>query len=155
MAFTINHLSGRAWLWGTAEFEQRTPACSSFNQLDLEMIKVFVTGSSSAKASRTLMGIQQGQRTIADHSINFRTLASCSHWNSEALVDAYLHSLADYMKDELVSHATQANLDNPIVMTARIDHRFQARRRERGPLSHTVTSLSRGVGAASPPRCPQ
>ncbi|KAI3361596.1 hypothetical protein L3Q82_013736 [Scortum barcoo] len=29
VAFAINHLMGRACLWGTAEWEQRTPACVS------------------------------------------------------------------------------------------------------------------------------
>lgn len=149
VAFTINHLSGRARLWGTAEFERRSPACSSFHLLAQEMIKVFDIGSSPAEASRSLMSIRQGQRTVADYSIDFRTLASRSNWNSEALVDAYLHSLADYLKDELVSHAPPANLDDAIALTARIDRRIQARRREKGRQSRPVTRSSGGVGSTS------
>ncbi len=30
VAFTINHLTGRARLWGTSEWERQTSACSSF-----------------------------------------------------------------------------------------------------------------------------
>ncbi|KAL2083713.1 hypothetical protein ACEWY4_021486 [Coilia grayii] len=52
VAYAINHLSGRARLWGTAEFERQSPACSSFSQFADEMVKVFDTGSSSAEASR-------------------------------------------------------------------------------------------------------
>lgn len=41
VAFTINHLPGRARLWGTAEWERRTPACSSFQTFAAELRKVF------------------------------------------------------------------------------------------------------------------
>lgn len=90
-----------------------------------------------------------------DFSIDFRTLANHSHWGPEALVAVYLHSLADYLKDELVSHAPPTSLDEAIALTARIDRRVQARRRERGRPSHPSASLSSGVGpgpgSSSPP----
>ncbi|KAL2087158.1 hypothetical protein ACEWY4_018217 [Coilia grayii] len=150
VAFTINHLTGRARLWATAEFERQSPACSSFHRFAEEMIKVFDTGSSSAEASRALMAIRQGRRSIADYSIDFRTLASRSRWNMEALVDAYLHSLADYLKDELVSHTPPTSLDDAIALTACIDRRVQARRRERGRQNQSSVSSS-GVTRAAPP----
>lgn len=148
VAFTINHLTGRARIWGTAEFERESPACSSFELFSREMIKVFDIGSSSAEASRELMSIRQGKRSIADYSIDFRTLASRSSWNSEALVDAYLFSLADYLKDELVSHVTPTNLDDAIALSARIDRRVQARRRERIRQNRPPTGSLGMVGPA-------
>lgn len=89
-----------------------------------------------------------------DYSIDFRTLASRAHWNPESSVEVYLHSLADYLKDELVSHGPPTTLDEAIALTALIDRRVQARRRERGRLSHPLTSSFGGVGpglASSPP----
>jgi len=35
VAFTINNLTGRARLWGTAEWERHTPACFSFNSFEV------------------------------------------------------------------------------------------------------------------------
>lgn len=86
------------------------------------------------------MSIRQGKRTVADYSIDFRTLASHSLWNTEALVDAFLHSLADYVKDELVSHDPPSTLDEAIALAVRIDRRIQTHRRERGRLSPPVTN---------------
>ncbi|KAL2083797.1 hypothetical protein ACEWY4_021570 [Coilia grayii] len=64
VAYTINHLSGRARLWVTAEFNRQSPACSSFSSFSKELIKVFEIGSSTAEASRELMGLRKGRRTI-------------------------------------------------------------------------------------------
>ncbi|KAJ8257933.1 hypothetical protein GJAV_G00191290 [Gymnothorax javanicus] len=36
---------------------------------------------------------------VADYSIDFRTRASRSRWNPKAQVDAFLHDLADYLKE--------------------------------------------------------
>ena len=132
VGFAITHLTGRARLWGTAEFERQTAACSSFNLLAEEMLKVFDLGSSTDEASQALMTIRQGRRSVADYSIDFRTLARRSSWNMEALVDVFLHSLADYLKDELVSHDRPSTLDEAIALAVRIDRRVQARRHERG-----------------------
>ncbi|KAI3373952.1 hypothetical protein L3Q82_022514 [Scortum barcoo] len=39
VAFTINHLTGRARLWETAEWERRTPTCESFQAFATELQK--------------------------------------------------------------------------------------------------------------------
>ena len=132
VGFVITHLTGRARLWGTAEFERQTAACSSFHLFAEEMLKVFDLESSTDGTSQALMTIRQGRRSVADYSIDFRTLARRSAWNPEALVDVFVHSLADYIKDELVSHDQPSTLDEAIALAVRIDRRIQARRRERG-----------------------
>jgi len=43
--------------------------------------------------------MHQGDQTVADFSIDFHTKACQSDWNSLALRDAFLHGLADYIKD--------------------------------------------------------
>lgn len=141
VGYVITHLTGRARLWGTAEYDRQTPACATFDRFAEEMLKVFDLGSSTAEASQALMSIRQGRRTVADYSIDFRTLASRSSWNMEALVDAFLHSLADYMKDELVSHEQPSSLDEAIALATRIDQRIQTRRRERGRQSTPATGI--------------
>ena len=150
VGYVITHLTGRARLWGAAEFDRQTPACASFDTFAKEMEKVFDVGSSTAEASRALMGIRQGNRTVADYSIDFRTLASRSLWNMPALVDAFLNSLSNYLKDELVSHDQPRTLDDAIALTVRIDQRIQARRRERG--GSTQSSVrTRGESTSQPP----
>ena len=64
---------------------------------------------------------------MADYSIDFRTRASRSKWNNSALCDAFLNGLADYIKDELVSHDLPTTLDGVVELATRIDLRIQAR----------------------------
>lgn len=47
VAFSVNHLTGRARLWGTAEWEKRTPACASFGAFASELCKVFGLGANT------------------------------------------------------------------------------------------------------------
>ncbi|KAM7378680.1 hypothetical protein PAMP_004286 [Pampus punctatissimus] len=155
VAFTINHLTGRARLWGTAEWEKQTPACASFQAFSAELRKVFRLGFSGSDAAHDLLSLQQGNRTVADFSIDFRTRARQSCWNESALRDLFLHSLADYIKDELVSHEPPSTLDGMIELAIRVDLRIQARRRERRwgtasgnpPTQHQETNSDPGAAA--------
>ena len=149
VGFVITHLTGRARLWGAAEFEQETPACATFEAFKEEMTKVFDRGSTTAEASQELLYIRQGHRTVADYSIEFRTLARRSSWNMVAVVNAFLHSLAEYIKDELVSYDSPSTLDEAIALVVRIDRRIQTRRREKGR-QIPRTSHNRSDSSAAP-----
>ncbi|KAG5271174.1 hypothetical protein AALO_G00176750 [Alosa alosa] len=50
VGYVITHLTGRARLWGTAEFERQTPACATFNLFAEEMLKD--PGPSSREGAR-------------------------------------------------------------------------------------------------------
>ncbi len=130
VAFTINHLTGRARLWGTAEWERGTPACTSFQAFAEELRKVFGPVSLGPDVTGGLMSLRQGDRTVADYAIDFRTRARLSDWNAAAQCDAFLNGLAPYVKDELVSFDLPNSLDGLIELTTRLDRRIQARRRE-------------------------
>lgn len=64
VAFTIYHLTERARLWGTAEWEHQTPACSSFQAFTAELRKVFGIVSMGPDAAGDLVGLRQGTQTI-------------------------------------------------------------------------------------------
>lgn len=76
--------------------------------------------------------MRQGNRSVADFAIDFHTRARESSWNPASLCEAFLFSLADYIKDELVSYELPSNLDGLIYLATRIDLGIQSRRRERG-----------------------
>lgn len=71
-----------------------------------------------------LTGMRQGNWSVADCAIDFRTRACESNWNSASLCEAFLFSLADYIKDELVSHELPSTLDGLIELATRIDLRI-------------------------------
>ena len=59
VVYTINHLSGRARLWGTAEWQRGTPTCHSFQSFAEELRRVFGTGPLGAEAGRDLLALSQ------------------------------------------------------------------------------------------------
>ncbi|TWW77618.1 hypothetical protein D4764_12G0010080 [Takifugu flavidus] len=65
VAFTINHLTGRARLWRTAEWERGTPACPFFQAFFAELRKVFGPVSLGPDATGGLLSLKQKGRPIA------------------------------------------------------------------------------------------
>ncbi|KAL0185787.1 hypothetical protein M9458_017457, partial [Cirrhinus mrigala] len=85
VALVLTLLSGRAALWGTAVWENQHPCCSSFLALSEEMKRVFDRAVVGREAARMLTDLRQGNRSVSDYSIEFRTLAadgtsSCMGW---------------------------------------------------------------------------
>ncbi|TWW79641.1 Retrotransposon-like protein 1 [Takifugu flavidus] len=153
VAYVISNLTGRALLWGTAEWERQTPACASFQAFSEELRKVFGLGAAGPEGTSELLSIRQGNQSVADYSIDFRTKARLSDWNLAALRDAFLHGLAEYIKDELVSYPLPATLDELIELSTRLDLRVRARRRERrqNPALYTAAHRLNFPSASAPP----
>ncbi len=150
IAFVITLLSGRAALWGTTVWEQKLPCCASFQLFSEEIRKVFDRAASGREAARLLAELRQGDRSVTDFSIEFRTLAAECRWNSEAQWDMFFHGLADYVKDEIYALELPTSLDGLVSLAIRVDARLQQRslfelRRSIGwttRLSPTVTQMS-------------
>ena len=147
VAFIINHLTGRARLWGTAEWERQTPACASFASFSAELRRVFGEVARGPDSAGGLLRLRQGDRTVSDYAIDFRILARQSEWNSAALCDAFLLGLGDQVKDELVSYDLPATLDDLIQLASRVDRRIQSRLQERRGRQHDIHRVhTRGDG---------
>ncbi len=94
VALVLTLLSGKAALWGTAVWENRHPCCSSFHSLSQEMRRVFARalvgkgcggvdggGRSRLLSSLSFPTLRQGEQSVSDYSIQFRTLAAECEWN--------------------------------------------------------------------------
>ncbi|KAL0169495.1 hypothetical protein M9458_034091, partial [Cirrhinus mrigala] len=145
VAFVLTLLTGRAALWGTAVWENQDPCCASFAALSAEMKRVFDRAASGREAARTLMDLRQGERSVSDYSIEFRTLAAECKWNEEAQWDRFLHGLADRVQKEIYALDLPADLNGLIDLALRVDSRLS--RAERWGLS---ARLPPGEGV--PPR---
>ncbi|KAI3363775.1 hypothetical protein L3Q82_001206 [Scortum barcoo] len=104
---------------------------ASFQAFATELRKVFSKPRLGPDATGGLLNISQGNRTVQDYAIEFRTKARLSDWNEPARCDAFLHGLGEYLKDELVSYELPSSFDDLVGLTTRIDGRIQARRQER------------------------
>lgn len=109
---------------GTAEWEQQTPACVSFQAFADELRKVFGETSSGPDAEGGLLGFWQGAHTVSDYSIAFQIWALQSQWNDAAQTDAHLLDVNEYVKDELVSYELPSSLDKLIELAPRLDRRW-------------------------------
>ncbi len=127
IAFVITLLSGRAALWGTTVWEQKLPCCTSFQSFSEEIRKVFDRAASGREAARFLAELRQGDRSVTDFSIEFRTLAAECRWNPEAQWDMFFHGLADYVKDEIYALELPTSLDGLVSLAIRVDARLQQR----------------------------
>lgn len=135
MALVMTLLSGRAALWGTAVWENNHPCCSSFLTLSQEMRRVFDRTVVGREAARKLADLRQGNRSVSDYTIEFRTLAAECKWNEEAQWDMFLHGLADRVQQEVYTLELPVKLDGLIELALRVDARLQERVNRTRPVS--------------------
>ena len=131
VAYIVSLLSGRAKDWGTAEWEKQSAMCASVELFSAGLRRVFDHITPGREAARGLFTLTQGGRSVADYSIEFRTMAAESSWNASSLFDAFYHGLSDRIKDELAARDLPADLDGLVALAIRIDGRLRERRRER------------------------
>ncbi len=127
VALVLTLLSGRTALWGTAVWENRRPCCSSFHSLSQEMRRVFDRALVGREAARMLADLRQGEQSVSDYSIQFRTLAAECEWNEKAQWDMFLHGLADRIQQEIDVVELPLGLDELVDLALRVDARLQQR----------------------------
>ena len=102
---------------------------------------------------------------MSEYAIDFQTLATDSGWAGRPLVDAFLHGLAEEVKDELLTRELPEDLECIITLAIWIDTRLEDRRRWRRPrsppprglfdqprFSRPTTQPQRKTARTSPPR---
>ncbi|KAM4748879.1 cadherin-like and PC-esterase domain-containing protein 1 [Rhinophrynus dorsalis] len=107
---------GRALAWANPLWEAAKPCTKNFSE--------FLRAASAAKR---LLEIQQGSCTVAEYTIEFRTLAAEVSWNDEVLVAAFAQGLCDRIKDETATRDLPNNLDEFIDYSILIDSRIRER----------------------------
>ena len=93
------------------------------------MQRMFDRSPTGLEASRELLRLRQGHNTISDFAIDFQTLATDSGWEGRALLDAFLHGLAEPVKDELLMRDLPDDLERITANAIRVDARLEDRRR--------------------------
>ncbi len=100
---------------------------------------MFDRAASGREAARLLAELRQGDRSVTDFSIEFRTLAAECRWNSEAQWDMFFHGLADYVKDEIYALELPTSLDGLVSLAIRVDARLQ----QRSPRARRASAVNR------------
>ncbi|KAJ8391288.1 hypothetical protein AAFF_G00090750 [Aldrovandia affinis] len=88
---------------------------------------VFDRSSIGRAAARQLLQLRQGEQSVLDYSIEFRTLAASAGWNAVATYDAFMHGLSERVLDQLTVCDLPLDLDRLVDLAIRIDMRLQER----------------------------
>ncbi len=126
----ITLLTGKALDWATALWEQHSPPADNCELFVAEMRRVFHHPTSGGEVEHRLLQISQGTRSVAEFAIEFRTLASESGWDQQALRVTFHRALSPYLKDELALRDPAPDLESLIDIAIRVDNRIRERRRE-------------------------
>lgn len=76
------------------------------------------------EAAWMLTNLKQGGRSVAEYSIEFRTLAAECNWNQEAQWDMFLHGLAEGIQREIYILDLPPGLNDLIDLAIRVDARI-------------------------------
>ncbi len=74
-----------------------------------------------------LTDLRQGERSVSDYSIQFRTLAAECEWNERAQWDMFLHGLADHIQHEIYVVELPTRFDELVDLALRVDALLQQR----------------------------
>ena len=105
-------MSGKALAWATAVWEQQLAIFFSLEEFVVEVKKVFDAPLSRREAARKLHQLQQESRSVADYTVDFRTLAAESAWNTKALFVVFLHGQSEEVKTELAAWELPMDFDS-------------------------------------------
>ncbi len=75
------------------------------------------------EAARMLADLRQGEQSVSDYSIQFRTLAAECEWNERAQWDMFLHGLADRIQREIDVVELPLGLDELVDLALCVDAR--------------------------------
>ncbi len=127
IAYIITLLADKAISWASAVWESQDVCCGTYALFVEEFKRVFDHPVSGRESSRQLLTLKQGSRSTVDFAIEFRTIASGSGWNDEALMACFQGGLSGSILDELVTREPATDLESLITMAIRLDNRLRER----------------------------
>lgn len=151
VSYIIGLLRGRALEWAEAFLSQTEANVVAYDDFVGEFKKVFAHPNVEANAAKHLLSLRQGQRSVADYSIEFRILGKESQWNDHSLRGVLVHGLSESMKDELTYHDEPDSLDDLISLSIRLDNRQRERRRERESKASRAPPRAQAPPPLAPP----
>uniref|UniRef100_A0AAQ4RRK4 Retrotransposon gag domain-containing protein n=1 Tax=Gasterosteus aculeatus aculeatus TaxID=481459 RepID=A0AAQ4RRK4_GASAC len=117
ISYIIGLLRGEALEWASAVWEKQGAIAQSCELFTAEMRKIFDHPVRGKDASKRLLSLRQGTRSVADYSIEFRILAAESGWDEEALQGVFYNGLNEGVKDSLLSYPEVQGLEELICLT--------------------------------------
>lgn len=135
LAYLIARLQGTALQWAEAYLTVHPLPTCSFDDFLAEFKKTFAHPVSEDRAEEKLLRLQQGDRSVAEFVIAFRTAAAVANWPDHALKGVFRRALNDDLKDQLASRDDPKSFEDLVSLSLRIDNRMREREAERSSSS--------------------
>ena len=140
IAFIMGLLQGKALDWAAAAWQSDPLIRNNFDIFEKELRKVFDHPVKGREASKKLLTLSQGSRSVAEYSVDFRTLAAEAGWDDAALQTVFINGLSEQLKDELALKEDSNDIDSLVSTAIKIDNRLRERRRERSTKQFSSTT---------------
>lgn len=161
ITYIVSALKGKALRWAQAFLASHSMETLSSQLFIQEFERVFNHPLQQEEASKRLLTLRQGRKSVAEHSVDFRILAEETGWDELALKGTFTNSLSETIKDQLASRDEPGSLDELISLAIRIDNRLRERRKERDSISHNPrvscfrSPVEASSGQSPPPNEPE
>lgn len=86
-----------------------------------ELRKIFALPKSEVDLESELLQLHQGDQPICCFISDFHTLAAKLNWGDAVLYSVFMEGIADYIRDEMVSHEAPKPFDATIDLALKID----------------------------------
>ena len=150
VAYIISLLSGKALAWATSVWNQDVNFCFVLDEFVEKMKRVFDHPVTGREASRRLITIRQGKRSVAEFAVDFRTLAGEVAWPDAPLITLFDDGLNSDVKDDMSTRDLPERLDAYIDLAIRVDNRIRERLRERSRVGAKSTRTTTGEARVDP-----
>ncbi|KAK3556471.1 hypothetical protein QTP70_008245 [Hemibagrus guttatus] len=123
--FFISHLSEKALRWAEPLWTQNNPIVSSLPRFIEHFKEVFGQPERDSSLGERLCHLKQGSMSVSDYALQFRTLATASGWNEQALITTYCQGLDPCVRLHLAAYEDSIRLERFIQLSIRFTTRMQ------------------------------
>uniref|UniRef100_A0A3P9IHF7 Reverse transcriptase n=1 Tax=Oryzias latipes TaxID=8090 RepID=A0A3P9IHF7_ORYLA len=151
----INSLRNKALQWAQA-FLAINPVSQLTYECFIDEFKlVFDQPRKQEEAARKLLALEQRNRSVSDHVIDFRILAVEAGWTDPALRGVFYKSLNEPIKDHLCLQPETHSFEELVTAALRSDTRLRERQHESPPPTRKSSSTpAQGTMPHIPPVIP-
>ncbi len=150
IAFIISSLSGRALQWAETIWAQAGTVTQSLSSFVKHLWEVFGTPVGDSSAGEQLYNLQQGNLSIHDYALKFRTLAAASGWDECPLLTTYRQGLEPQLRLHLAAFDDTIGLERFIQLSIRVASRMHSCMEDQQDLTNPIPFLCQPENVSPP-----
>ncbi|KAL1277068.1 hypothetical protein QQF64_023741 [Cirrhinus molitorella] len=121
------HALRRALQWADGLWTSKSPALATITSFFTHFKQVFGTGTHQSLLFRDeLIHLRQGDLSIHDYTLRFRSLAATSGWNEIALLAAYRKGLHPEIRRQMVIYDDNSNIETFVQKAIHVSQHLSA-----------------------------